>query len=84
MGREAVASAVEKAVRQWVEREVPGEETLAAHAAWIATEAFLAGATVSEACRAAHRFVHSWRDHPANDHAVGLSPHLGRRADRAS
>lgn len=66
MGRDVGAEFVEQAVREWVAHEYPGEAALAANAARRAATAYLAGDTVSEACRAALRYIHSWLDHPAH------------------
>lgn len=57
---------LEGAVRDWVERELPGEPGLAARAAVVAASAYEHGATVGEACREAHSLVRSWCRHPAH------------------
>lgn len=66
MENEAGTAAVERAVREWVAREVPDSGDLAARAALVAVDAFLHGASMGASCRAAHAFVAGWCDHPAN------------------
>jgi len=53
-------------VRAWVDRQYPGDARAADRAAAIAEGAYAGGASVSEACRDAERFVGSWSCHPSH------------------
>ena len=53
-------------VRDWVDGAVPGQDSLADRAAYLAVQCYAGGASVSEACREARRLVESWLDHPSH------------------
>jgi len=53
-------------VRAWVSAELPGQPGAAERAAAVAAAAYLAGASVDEACHDAIGFVGSWMRHPSH------------------
>lgn len=53
-------------VRDWVSDVLPGDAEAAADAAQVALSAYEGGASVSEACSEARRFVGSWCRHPSH------------------
>lgn len=53
-------------VRDWASGVVPGEPAAANAAAAVALRCYAGGASVSEACREARRFVECWARHPAH------------------
>lgn len=73
---------VEKAMRAWVERELPAESGLAERAARVAATAYDEGATADEAYRRARSYVRSWCSHPS--HQSRPRPRAGRVASLAS
>ncbi len=54
-----------RAVREWVEHELPGDRCAARGAVEVALASYSGGASVSEASEVARRFVSSWLHHPA-------------------
>lgn len=59
-------SVLADAVRVWAQGELPDCEGVAEKAARVALTSYGTGASVSESCRQARRFVASWARHPAN------------------
>ena len=53
-------------VRDWAGRMLPGEPGVAERAAAQAVRCYAGGASVSEACREARRFVECWSHHPSH------------------
>lgn len=53
-------------VREWAEREWPGESAAAQAAAAVALRCYAGGASVSEACQQARCFAESWARHPSH------------------
>ena len=53
-------------VGDWVAEVLPGATEAAADAAQVALRAYEGGASVSEACTEARRFVGSWYRHPSH------------------
>ena len=73
------AELLERAVRDWVEQELPGETGLAGRAGLVAGDAYARGATVGEACREAHALVRSWCRHPSHRRLEGTRRLEGAR-----
>lgn len=53
-------------VRTWAKEMLPGQPAAADAAAAVARQAFVEGASVSDACQAARTFLQSWSSHPAH------------------
>ncbi len=59
-------SVLADAVRAWAQGQLPDAEGVAEQAARVALTFYGTGASVSESCREARRFVACWARHPAN------------------
>jgi hypothetical protein len=55
-----------RVVREWADHAVPGEQALAEKAAGLAMRCYAGGASMSEACSEARRFVGCWTRHPSH------------------
>ena len=64
-------------VRQWVAQLLPERPDVADAAASVAARAYEGGASVSEACQEAQRFVGSWTRHPSHRQPGGPGLSLG-------
>jgi hypothetical protein len=62
-------------VREWIEDVLPGDEQVAERAANVAVQRYVGGASVSEACLWARRFVESWARHPSHYCVGGRETH---------
>lgn len=56
-------------IREWTEGVLPGQPAAADAAAGVALRCYAGGASVSESCREARRFVGSWAHHPSHQPA---------------
>ena len=52
-------------IEEWAARQVPGDADVAEKAAALALQRYADGASVSEACEEAQRFVRCWMRHPS-------------------
>jgi len=59
-------------VRRWVMSGPRASKLMSDRAADLAVGAYEDGASVSEACELARRYVQSWRRHPANGAPLSL------------
>jgi hypothetical protein len=57
---------LDEVVRAWAEREFPGDQDASARVSAIALDSYVAGASVSEACRQAGAFMDGWARHPSH------------------
>ena len=60
-------------VEEWAVREVPRDPDVAAKAAALALQCYVGGASVSEACEEARRFVRCWMRHPSRTRSAKTS-----------
>ena len=65
---------VERAVRTWAARTLPGEPVVVERATNLALISYAAGASMHEACAEARTFVDCWARHPSLPRTRGLGP----------